>query len=69
MSYKASSLLLFKFALECTFRRVQTNQVGLKLTGKYRLLVCDHSVNIVGGRLQAIRRNTGAYVAASNGFV
>jgi hypothetical protein len=69
MSYKASSPLLFNFALECAFRRVQTNQEGLKLIGTYRLLVCAPSVNTVGGRIQAVRRNKGVFVAASKGFV
>jgi len=69
MSYKALSPLLFNFDLGCAFRRVQTNHVGLKLIGAHRLLVCARSVYIVGGRTQAIRRNTGAFVAASKGSV
>jgi len=70
MSYKALSSLLFNFALECAFRRVQTNQVGFKLISTRRLLICAHSVHIVGGgSIQATRRKTGAFVAASKGFI
>ena len=39
--------LLFSFALEHAFRRVQKNQDGLKLNSKHQLLVYADDVNIL----------------------
>jgi len=59
------SLLLFNFALECAIRRVQVNQDGFKLNGTHQLLVSADDVNILGGRVHAIKKNTGALEIAS----
>jgi hypothetical protein len=44
----ALSPLLFKFALDYGFRKVQKNQVRLKLKGTRLLLVYADDVNLLG---------------------
>jgi hypothetical protein len=61
----ALSPLLFNFALEFAIRRVQANQECLKLNGTHQLLVYADDVNILGGSVHAIKKNTKALVVAS----
>jgi hypothetical protein len=57
--------LLFNFALECAIRRVQANQEGLKLNGTHQLVVYADDVNILGGSVHTVKKNTKALVVAS----
>jgi len=59
---EAFSPLLFNFALEYAFRRVQVNQDGLKLNGTHQLLVYVDDVNILGGSIDTVKKQAEALV-------
>jgi hypothetical protein len=59
------STLLFKFALEYAIRRVQVNQVGLKLNGTHQFLANADDVNVLGRSVHAVKKNTESLVAAT----
>jgi hypothetical protein len=51
--------LLFNFALEYAIRKVQENQVVLKLNGTHPLLAYDNGdVNLLGDNIDPIKGNT-----------
>jgi hypothetical protein len=58
------SPLLFNFVLEYTNRMVQVNQNCLKLNVTHQLLVYADDVNILGGRIHTIKKNTALLVAS-----
>jgi hypothetical protein len=57
--------LLFNFASEYAIRKVQKNQVGLKLNGTHQLLVYGDDVNLLGDNIDIIRKNTATLTVAS----
>jgi len=61
----ALSSLLFNFALDYAIRRYQVKQVGLKLNGTHQLLTYAHDVNISGGSVHTIKKNTEALLVCS----
>jgi hypothetical protein len=52
--------------LEYSSKKVQENQVGLKLNGTHQLLDYADDVNLLGGNIETINENTEAVIDASN---
>jgi hypothetical protein len=58
----ALSPLLHNFALEYAIRKVQENQVGLKLNGTRQSLAYAYDKSLVGDNIETIKRNTEALI-------
>jgi hypothetical protein len=50
-------LLLFNFALEYAIKKVQENQVGVKLNGTHQLLVCVGDSNLLRDNIDTVKNN------------
>jgi hypothetical protein len=61
----ALSPLFFNFIIEYAVRKVQENQVGLKLNGTHPLLVYADDVNLLGDIINIIKENKESLIGAS----
>ena len=61
----ALSPLLFILAFKYAKGRDQVKQEGYKLNGTYQLLVYADDVNILGGSMHTIKKNTETLIVAS----
>ena len=58
--------LIFSLPLQYANERVHVNQEGLKLGGTHQLLVYADDINIMGGNVHTVKKNTEDLVVASN---
>jgi hypothetical protein len=61
----ALSPVLFNIALEYAIRKVQENQMRLKLNGTCQLLAYADDMNLLGDNIDTVNRNTGTLIDAS----
>jgi hypothetical protein len=64
----ALSQLLFNFALEYALRKVQANQEGFQRSGTYHLMIYA-DINILGGSIHTIKKNTEALAVTTKELV
>jgi hypothetical protein len=57
--------MLFNFALVYATRKVQENQVSLKLNATHHLLAYADDVNLLGDNINTIKKNTKTLIDAS----
>jgi hypothetical protein len=59
------SQLLFNSALQHAVRRIQENQVELKLNRTHQLLAYENDMNLLRGNTETIKENTQTLINAS----
>jgi hypothetical protein len=57
--------LLFNFVLEYAIRKIQENQVRLKLNETHQLLSYADDMNVLGDNIETLKKNTDTLIGAS----
>jgi hypothetical protein len=57
--------LLFNFALEYAIKKVQTNEVELKMNGTYQALAYADDVNLLEDNVDTVKKNTETLIDAN----
>jgi hypothetical protein len=67
MTKKMSCFIVtgFQIYFGYAIKKVQENQVGLKLNGTHQLLVCTDGVNLLGDNVGTIKKNTETLIDTS----
>jgi hypothetical protein len=56
--------LLFNFALQYAIRKIEENQVYLKLNGTHQLLLYADDINLLGNSINTIKEDTETLLGA-----
>jgi sorting nexin-29 len=62
---RCSNTTAFNFALDYAIRKVQENQVGLKLNWTHQVLTYADDVNLLGDNMATIKKNTETLIGAN----
>jgi hypothetical protein len=65
----ALSPLFFNVAVQSAIRKVQENQVGLKLNRTHQLLIYADVMNLLGDNMITVKKNTETLIDTSKGLV
>jgi hypothetical protein len=60
--------LVINFVLNYAIRKVQENEVGLKLNKTHKLLVYADDVNLLGGNVDTVKQNTETVIDVSKSW-
>jgi hypothetical protein len=57
-------MVLYCYCISIAIRKVQENQVGLKLNGTHQMLFCAVEVNLLGDNINTVKKSRETLIAA-----